>query len=159
MGSNPFLIKLKTRVFSFFLRFSPFFSLFQSAPPEKVRCSQTADERFFASFLLRLGLFSPFSACFPSDISIISACCFSGYSQIWGQTANRPTSRNARWGTSLIIHSHRRLWYFRGAKSVLKITPSANTIIRIVTCFWLIQNVDEHFWVFQELSVESDFVQ
>ena len=33
MGSNPFLIKLKTRVFSFFLRFSPFFSLFQSAPP------------------------------------------------------------------------------------------------------------------------------
>ena len=101
--------------------------------------SQTADERFFASFLLRLGLSSALSACFPSDVSIISACYFSGYSQIWGQTANRPTSRNARWGTSLIIHSYRRLWYFRGAKSVLKITPSANTIIRIVTCFWLIQ--------------------
>ena len=109
MGSNPFLIKLKTRVFSFFLRFSPFFSLFQSAPPEKVRCSQTADEHFFASFWLRLGLFSPFSACFLSVISIVSPRCFSGYCQIWGQTANRPTSRNARWGTSLIIHSYRRL--------------------------------------------------
>ena len=36
-----------------------------------------------------------------SDVSIISACYFSGYSQIWGQTANRPTSRNARWGDRL----------------------------------------------------------
>ena len=57
---------------------------------------------FFCLVFLRLGLFSAFSACFLSVISIVSTRCFSGYSQIWGQTANRPTSRK-RLASSCLI--------------------------------------------------------
>jgi hypothetical protein len=85
MGSNPFLIKPETRVFSIFLRFSPFFSLFQSAPPEKVRCSQTnhepSDTRFWAFF----GRFRALSAGFQPDFSVVSVCSAAGWGQISGQ--------------------------------------------------------------------------